>query len=275
MSSTPILVLSVASDLCSSAWATSRSSPVHFRQSFSLLFFTSEDSAHHNPPKLRRKLLHFFVQETAVENPLPLLKRPLHVWTTLLVRKGDWSLLNFRSRGEGCSWQTARRSLARAGSSRGPQWVVAHHRDLLLGLTCRFGSQRRCSPHLLGFSVRLLLVPLRSPRDSVPKPILLFSSPSSTCPHSPVPIVRTSAPCNTIASLDFATAEALADKPPADHHLYNFDLVCLRFLQTRLVLFGTPLGQNSDQLSDLAKFTPHVVLLRVKCTSTAFVLLSS
>ena len=122
--------------------------------------------------------------------------------------------------------------------------MVAHHRDLL-GLTFLFGRQRRCSRHLLGFSVRLLLVPLRSPRDSVPKPILLKTTPSSTCTHSPEPIVRTWAPCTAVASLDFALAEASADKPPADHHLYNFDLVCPRFLQTRLVLFGTPLSART------------------------------
>ena len=50
-----------------------------------------------------------------------------------------------------------------------PEWMVA---DFLLGLSCQFCRQRRCSPHLLRPSVRLLLVPCLSPR---------VSSPSSSC----------------------------------------------------------------------------------------------
>ena len=52
VSSTPILVLSLVSDLRPSAWANSSSSPVHCCFSFFLLFFTAEDSANHNPPNV-------------------------------------------------------------------------------------------------------------------------------------------------------------------------------------------------------------------------------
>ena len=127
--------------------------------------------------------------------------------------------------------------MAGAGSSRGPQWVVAHHRDLLLGLTCRWQS----AP---------LLAPLAGLLCS-PSPC---SSPLSKrfCPQAHLALFLGKLDLHSLANadredlgtlqhdLDVAPAEALADKPPVDHHLYNFDLVCSRFLQTRLVLFGTP-----------------------------------
>ena len=49
------------------------------------------------------------------------------------------------------------------------QWVIALHGDFLFGLSCQFCRQRRCLPHLVGHSVRLLLVPFLFPHILSPR----------------------------------------------------------------------------------------------------------
>ena len=115
----------------------------------------------------------------------------------------------------------------------GSGWLVKYAavggRTPLFGLPC---SRSPCSsPLSTGF-----------PRQA-------RASSLATCTHPSVPKVKTSAPCTAVACLDFAVPEASVDTPPIDHHPYDFDLACPRFLQTRIVLFGTPLTWRSSLLT--------------------------
>ena len=120
-------------------------------------------------------------------------------------------------------WTTRNRGCPRSCWS-GEELVIWEHTK-----RCKGGWKANGAP---------LLVPARFPRDSVPQAILAPARASllATCTRSSVPIVKTSAPCTAVACLDFALTD----------DLYDVDLACPRFLQTRIVLFGTPLSPTSS-----------------------------
>ena len=132
-----------------------------------------------------------------------------------------------------------------------PRWLVAHRGSLLFRLSCKFCSQRRRSPYLLGHFVRILFVPLGLPRVSPPGSLCSDPPPlslgSSVVVHHLHP--RVSADREHFSTLhgagvdedDFACrgfpeAIALVDEPFVDEHLHGLRLIRKGLLKVGFVL---------------------------------------